>query len=438
MQCSRSSPVGRMILEREVAGSHGGFEPVCRGRWLPQLLREGSCLLINHFFSPNPFCFAMNTQNAAALSRFSLLHVLMLLGVIGLFATGCTDEGGGSLVGSNGEDVDRVEQATAKSTTTESCEIIDFNTYEHGDPISTASVFGTSLDITAERYPPKSATGISPRAFDTDLSVDQVSDTDYDLVYQGDGAICDACEGLGRVLVIPDPDFTAKGDYRHGGEVTLSGFSGSDLYLKSFIVVDDDATEPPVRAFVDGTKIGESSALGNGTVETVSLGDAVTIDNTLRFVLGTEEQEGSGALDDLEICRQEEVGEEGCTLGYWKNHTGQGPGNQANAWAATGYETDDQLDDVFDIPGTLEFDGDETLLDALSFSGGSDATAAARLLLKQAVAALLNASHPDVSYGMTTDQIISDVNDALATEDRETMLALKDKLDELNNASCPL
>lgn len=364
---------------------------------------------------------------------------MIVLGVIGLFAVGCTDKGGETLVGSNGDSVDGVAQTKAKPSPTETCEVIDFNTFEHGDPITMLSVLGTSLNVTSERYPPNAATDVDPRAFDTDKPLSQVSNSEYDLVYQGDGAICDACEGQGRILVIPSENFARDGDHKWGGEITFTGFSGSDLYLKSFVALDNDKNEEPIRAFVDGTKIGESSALGDGTVETVSLGNAVTIDNTLRFVTGTEKKDnitGSGAIDDLRMCRQDEG--EGCTLGFWKNHTGQGPGNQANAWAETGYDTNDKLDEVFDIPGDLDFDGDETLLDALNFRGGPDATAAARLLLKQAVAALLNASHPDVAYGMTVDQIISDVNDALATEDRQTMLDLKDELDELNTASCPL
>ena len=79
-----------------------------------------------------------------------------------------------------------------------------------------------------------------------------------------------------------------------------------------------------------------------------------------------------------------------------------------------------------------------TLLAALSFQGGTALADAARLLLHHAVAALLNASHPGVDYPRTPASIIADVNAALASGSRSTMLALKNQLDSDNNLGCPL
>lgn len=245
------------------------------------------------------------------------------------------------------------------------------------------------------------------------------------------------------MLIIPSSNFDESnfgdGDYQWGGELTLSGFpAGSDFFVKSYDAVDDDAGERTIRLQVDGVLKGMSTNEGNGTVETVTA-DANTINSEIKFLLGEEGSRvtGSGAVDNVEICRTETLGDEGCTLGYWKNHTGEGRGNQQNAWAATGYSTDDALEDVFDVPDDYELD-DVTLLEALSFNGGGDATAASRLLLKQAVAAVLNASHGAVDYALTSGDIIAQVNAALATEDRSTMLTLKDELDAFNNAGCPL
>jgi hypothetical protein len=61
----------------------------------------------------------------------------------------------------------------------------------------------------------------------------------------------------------------------------------------------------------------------------------------------------------------------------------------------------------------------------------------ARILLRAAVAALLNAAHPDVSYAMEGEDIIAQVNEALGL-DRDAMETLKDTLDDNNNAGCPL
>jgi hypothetical protein len=74
----------------------------------------------------------------------------------------------------------------------------------------------------------------------------------------------------------------------------------------------------------------------------------------------------------------------------------------------------------------------------MSFKGGSTTTAAARILLRAAVPALLNAAHPDVDYSLTTAQIIARVNAALASGNRNTILTLASQLDRYNNYGCPL
>ncbi|MHC5110834.1 MAG: SdrD B-like domain-containing protein [Planctomycetota bacterium] len=123
-------------------------------------------------------------------------------------------------------------------------------------------------------------------------------------------------------------------------------------------------------------------------------------------------------------------GDEGCSQGYWKNHTGR--------WVLTGYAPDDLVDEVFKLPEAFSEIAGETLSEALRFSGGPDAVDKAALLLKQAVAALLNAGHPHVEFRWGVDELIELVDRALASEDPKTMLDLKDDLDTLNNKGCPL
>ena len=82
--------------------------------------------------------------------------------------------------------------------------------------------------------------------------------------------------------------------------------------------------------------------------------------------------------------------------------------------------------------GKLDLNGngmDDTLVGALDYQGGSGTTGSARILLRAAVAALLNAASPDVNYPLTTAQVISQVNAALASNNRSTMLALASQLD---------
>ena len=97
---------------------------------------------------------------------------------------------------------------------------------------------------------------------------------------------------------------------------------------------------------------------------------------------------------------------EGCTPGYWKNHT------------------DPSL-------------GSATLLDALSFQGGDDLVGKEEILLRAAVAALLN-STSGIDYGVPPQAIINAVNKRIATGDPKKINKLATKLDARNNLPCPL
>jgi len=120
-------------------------------------------------------------------------------------------------------------------------------------------------------------------------------------------------------------------------------------------------------------------------------------------------------------------GDEGCTPGYWKNHPA--------SW--TGYVPGQTAGSVFALGGFPSL-ASQSLLATLQGGGGSGTLGGAKILLRAAVAALLNASNPGVEYTRTTAEIIADVNAALASNDRATMLALAGELDADNNLGCPL
>lgn len=112
-------------------------------------------------------------------------------------------------------------------------------------------------------------------------------------------------------------------------------------------------------------------------------------------------------------------GEEGCTPGFWKNHP--------EAFAGTGYSPTTTLGSVF--TGLSATYAGLTFAEALALGGGGlDA------LLRQAVAALLNASSPDVDYPLSAATVISMTNAAIASGDYE---ATKNEFDELNNLTAP-
>jgi hypothetical protein len=123
---------------------------------------------------------------------------------------------------------------------------------------------------------------------------------------------------------------------------------------------------------------------------------------------------------------EEVTGSEGCTPGYWKNHT--------DSW--TVYSPSQSLSSVF--AATPAVYSSTTLLQGLSFNGGNGVDGASRILLRAAVAAILNAANEDVDYQYTSAQITSRVNAALASGDRATILALATDLDRANNGGCTL
>jgi hypothetical protein len=126
------------------------------------------------------------------------------------------------------------------------------------------------------------------------------------------------------------------------------------------------------------------------------------------------------------------IGEEGCTPGYWKNHT--------DNWQE--YTVDSKIGNNWDLPPSLASFANETFLQALDGGGGPGITGAATILFRASVAAYLNAAHEGVGYPYRrfTDpfNMKLQINNALASEDRDTMLALATTLDNANNLGCPL
>ncbi|WP_460969828.1 T9SS type A sorting domain-containing protein, partial [Pontibacter aydingkolensis] len=110
---------------------------------------------------------------------------------------------------------------------------------------------------------------------------------------------------------------------------------------------------------------------------------------------------------------------EGCTLGYWKNHTG--------SWAC--YTPNTLYSSVF----TSASSGSLTLLQALNAKGGG-----INNLYRQSVAAILNACHPHVNYELSSSEIIRRVNAAFAAGTKSAAGDLATYLDGLNNAGCSI
>jgi hypothetical protein len=106
---------------------------------------------------------------------------------------------------------------------------------------------------------------------------------------------------------------------------------------------------------------------------------------------------------------------EGFSPGFWKNHSG---------WPT--FLPDQLLSSVFGpVPA---YDATETLLDALNNGGGG-----VEALFRHAVAALLNATSPTISFPWTSTQVVTNVNAALASGNPTTIDNLAAQLDRWDN-----
>ena len=125
-------------------------------------------------------------------------------------------------------------------------------------------------------------------------------------------------------------------------------------------------------------------------------------------------------------------GGEGCTPGYWKANA-DFKKDPANAW--TTELPDDTLNDAGFMPQSIDLS--TTLLETLKLDGG-EGDGMERNLLKQCVAAKLNAENTNVGYPISVEDVISMCNAVMATEDKDTMENFKDQLDDFNNTFCPI
>ena len=116
---------------------------------------------------------------------------------------------------------------------------------------------------------------------------------------------------------------------------------------------------------------------------------------------------------------------EGNTPGFWKNHL--------DAWESTGYSPNMLVGDYFVIPASLSGLADDTLLQALNYRGGRGFEGKARILLRAAVAGLLNNDHPDVNYIFTYGDLQWLVNYPLSILDMDIMINNAALIDAQNN-----
>jgi hypothetical protein len=116
----------------------------------------------------------------------------------------------------------------------------------------------------------------------------------------------------------------------------------------------------------------------------------------------------------------------GCTPGYWKQK------HHYDSWDATGYLPTQTVSSVF---GPLDPSVDNlTLAQALALNGGG-----LNALIRHAVAALLNAAHPDVnSVAYPTPAAVIAATQAAVAGGAGAIEAQKNAFEAANEAGCPL
>ena len=361
-------------------------------------------------------------MNADARRLAGIVLAIGVLGACDQTPTSLSNQDGGQVGG-------------ATLAATEVCTVIDFEEFtSNGDPVNSLTVFGETITVTTTSFSSNGTAGAgSNQAVVIDGNLSHPEDKDLTAV---DGGFCAGCAAQGKILIIEDPDgFATQGDTRYGGTVALTGFGaiGDDVYLKSLTFVDvdkeQDPNEPESRVDADGTTVAVAPETGDGGVATGVGTDKEILIDKIELV---HAYQTSGGWDDLEICKSEPNGGagQGCTPGYWKQS------QHFSDWI--GYNPTDSFGSVFDLPSQLERPEHNvdpsglTLEDALRLRGGG-----VNALMRHAVAALLNAANPDVSYDFTESDVIFRFNSVVNGSD-EAIEGQKDQFADFNEQGCPL
>lgn len=260
--------------------------------------------------------------------RGALARTAMAL-TTSLFAAACADATA-PLAGPEGSSLVARDGHTGGNAPV--CSVIDFNQFTHGQAVTSVTAAGVTFNVSGVGYvlpdgSPNTYGGA--KAFDTDATEPR----DTDMQWNTTGARCPDCEGLREVLVIESEkgffgEPIPSGDATYGGALTFTPTTAGTYYIQSFTAVDQEdinSNEQRLRLFLDGsaTPAATAAGLGDGSVQTVMVPTGQTFTTSFELRLGTiaaDNLTGSGAVDNISVCRVVEEGPGTGTPGYWKNH----------------------------------------------------------------------------------------------------------------------
>ena len=310
------------------------------------------------------------------------------------------------------------------------CEAIDFTEFGHGEIVTGTTLFGEAVGVAISDVGPPSggSTGTGDAViYDTDTT----GGADPDLEAAGKSVT----PTLGNVIIhqelsggAPSGGFYSNPDDADVFFKLHFTFPMGDYMVQGFKALDQEGPSGEYIALridvaTDGTQVGITDVTidNDSKVELVEVVPNAMFMETLDF-----EFDGSGAVDDIMVCKYvEERGEEGCTPGYWKQdqHFGSWPVNPytytfgeafAVACGAADYYARNPEDTSMNICDIL-------LLDALSLRGGG-----VNALSRHAAAGWLNAM-TSVEYRWTVAEV-----------EAAFMAGNKDVLEDANESYCPL
>lgn len=195
-------------------------------------------------------------------------------------------------------------------------------------------------------------------------------------------------------------------------DITISGIPAGSTVMLNFILSSGVAGDPLVN--VSQTLTNQSGSVDvtipypedttqwpyqDGTIRAINVSVAVAV--TPQGGTTTK----VGAKPWRVVCKPTlpddppPTGSAGCTPGYWR-HTGEPwrhTDHHLDSWLPTGFAPGDSFDAVFLVPSNFT---QKDLGYVVQARGGGEAA-----MGRHAVAALLNAAHPDVSYPMTVEQV---------------------------------
>ena len=319
------------------------------------------------------------------------------------------------------------------------CETIDFSQFAGGTYAATdggtltLSALGVDVDVSITDYTPsipaENACGTGQvLIFDTSVP----STVDNDLVLAGQSVT----PNLGNVATHQscntDPAVTPN-DADVPADM-LFDFPEGDWVVKGYTALDQEGPSGEfialnIDVLTDGTQVGITDiTVDNGDkVEVVDIDPDASFTSSLEFAFA-----GSGAIDDIEVCKVVERGGEGCTPGYWRQdqHFGNWPVDPYTATVA-----DDFLPDYCEDYDT-DLQGPEsgsvcglTLLEAVQLRGGG-----VNALMRHAVAAWLNAGST-VDFYYAQSEVVDMTESALMSG---MYTPTKNGFEEANEAGCPL